>query len=132
MKFSFTTKLLDSLGFSASFLCALHCASLPLILTAISASSFSFLANPFFEVSMILVSVLIGLSSLLPSYKNHKNIVPIASLLIGFSFIFSGHFVVPDYLESIVTPIGAFIVAFSHLINIKYSKDMGHSCSTTC
>ena len=132
MKFSFTTKLLDSLGFSASFLCALHCASLPLILSAISASSFSFLANPFFETAMILVSIVVGISSLLPSYKNHKNIVPIASLMIGFSFIFSGHFLVSESLESVVTPIGAFVVAFSHLINIKYSKDMGHSCSTTC
>ena len=120
---------LDPLGFSASLICAFHCSLLPILFTSISTSKFSFLANPSFEISMILVSVFIGLTSLLPSYRQHKNIIPIGALSFGFMMIFSGHFLVHEDLESIITPIGAFIVAFSHIINIKYSR-MNHDCSS--
>lgn len=119
---------LDSIGFSASFICAVHCAALPLILTGISASNLSFLTNPAFEIFMIILSVIIGTSSLLPSYKHHKKITPVLTLFLGFFCIFSGHFLVSSDLESVVTPIGAFIVAYSHLINWKLSKDDCHGC----
>lgn len=122
---------LDSIGFSASFICAVHCATLPLLLTFISASKLSFLANPLFEIFMILISIFIGISSLLPSYKEHKKIIPIAFLLLGFFMIFSGHFIVSEDFESIVTPIGAFIVAYSHLINWKLSEDNSCDCVET-
>ncbi|MBC7473836.1 MAG: MerC domain-containing protein [Candidatus Sericytochromatia bacterium] len=118
---------LDSLGFSASFLCAIHCAAMPMIITAISMSPFSFLANPLFEISIILLSIFVGLSSLLHGYfKHHKKISPILILLTGFSIIYMGHFIVSDQYESIVTPIGAFSVAFAHIINLRYSKSVSH------
>lgn len=113
---------LDSIGFSASFICAVHCATLPLILTWISASNLSFLANPVFEIFMIGISVFVGITSLLPSYKKHKKLFPILILLAGFTLIFSGHFLVSSYLESTITPIGALIVAFSHVINWRINK----------
>ncbi len=120
---------LDSIGFSASFICAIHCATLPILLTTISASSLSILANPFFEISMILLSIFIGISSLLPSYKKHKKLSPIFLLLLGFSFIFSGHFLVTENLEAVITPLGAFIVAVSHLLNWKLSKHNDCCCN---
>lgn len=126
-KRSFFNFNLDSIGFSASFICAVHCAALPLILTFISASDLGFLANPVFEIIMIILSILVGLTSLFPSYKSHKKITPIVFLLIGFFSIFAGHFIVGESMESIVTPIGAFIVAYSHLLNLKINeKDCNH------
>ncbi|MFN8673028.1 MAG: MerC domain-containing protein [Candidatus Sericytochromatia bacterium] len=125
---NFINNKLDSIGFSASFICALHCAFLPILLTSISTSKLSFLSNPFFEITMILISVFIGITSLLPSYKEHKNLIPLASLFLGFIFIFMGHFVVGESLESIITPIGAFIVAFSHIINIKIYSVLHKDC----
>ncbi len=116
---------LDSIGFSASFICAVHCATLPLILTWISASNFSFLANPTFEIFMISISIIVGMSSLLPNYKKHKRFLPIFILLFGFFLIFSGHFLVSSKFESIITPIGAFVVAISHLSNWRINK---HNC----
>lgn len=118
---------LDSIGFSASFICAIHCALIPIILTSLSASNFSFFANPVVEIFMISVSVLVGLISLLPSYKVHKNLIAIVTMFIGFILIFAGHFIVRDIFESILTPLGAFIVAISHLINLKQMKNC-HIC----
>jgi hypothetical protein len=127
-KIKFLNFNLDSIGFSASFICAIHCATLPLLLTSISASKLGFLANPVFEIFMIILSVIIGVSSLLPSYKQHKKIIPIAFLLLGFSMIFSGHFIVSEDFESVVTPLGAFIVAYSHLANWKLSEKDCNDC----
>lgn len=120
---------LDSIGFSASFICAIHCATLPMLLTLVSASNLGFLANHSFEIFMIILSVIIGLISLVPSYKNHKKILPIAFLLTGFFMIFSGHFIVSEDFESIVTPIGAFTVAYSHLLNWKLTEKDCNQCS---
>jgi uncharacterized membrane protein len=78
---------------------------------------------------MIILSVIIGLISLVPSYKNHKKILPIAFLLTGFFMIFSGHFIVSEDFESIVTPIGAFTVAYSHLLNWKLTEKDCNQCS---
>jgi hypothetical protein len=121
---------LDSLGFSASFLCAVHCAAMPLLLTALAISPLSFLTRPAFEISIIILSIIIGVSSLLPSYNNHQKIAPIFILLSGFCLISAGHFIVANIYEPVVTPIGAFSVAFSHLLNWKYSKisHLCHSC----
>lgn len=118
---------LDSVGFYASFICAVHCVAVPILLTSISAAKLGVLANPLFEIMMIVLSVIIGFSSLLPSYKNHRKIMPIIILAIGFIGIFAGHFIVSENYESIVTPIGAFTVAFSHLVNWKINKET-HSC----
>ena len=119
---------LDSIGFSASFICAIHCAALPILLTTISASNLGILADPSFEIFMIITSIIIGVSSLLPSYKAHKKTSPIALLFVGFFLIFAGHFLVSEDYESIITPLGAFIVAFSHLINWKLTKHNNHDC----
>jgi len=117
---------LDSIGFSASFLCALHCAALPLILTGLSASSLGFLANPLVEIAMILLSIVVGIASLIPSYKKHRKLNAISLLLIGFFLIFSGHFLVLEHYEPIIIPIGALTVAMAHVTNWRSSKACDH------
>ena len=118
---------LDSVGFYASFICAVHCVAVPILLTTLSASNLGILANPLFEITMIAISIIIGVSSLLPSYRHHRKVTPIVILSLGFLLIFTGHFIVSENYESIVTPIGAFTVAFSHLTNWKLNRTT-HSC----
>lgn len=121
---------LDSLGFTASFICAIHCASMPLLITALAISPLSFIVKPGFELSVIIFSVMIGITSLLPSYKNHHHkLLPIIILLVGFFLIFSGHFLVPGKFEPIVTPIGAFSVALAHLLNFNLVRKSHHGCN---
>lgn len=122
---------IDQIGFSASLICAIHCATMPIILSIISSMpSLFFLSNPLFEISMIALSIIIGFSSILPAYlKQHGKISPLALMLLGFCFIFSGHFIAIEELEPIVTPIGAFLVAISHFVNYKLLKSQSNiSC----
>jgi len=114
---------LDSLGITASVLCAIHCAMVPLLITFLPLWGLSFLANEWVEISMISISLLLGIWSLGTSFKkNHDKISPIFILIAGFGLIAFGHFSGNDFLEPIIIPIGGIVIATAHLVNLKLLK----------
>ncbi|MCX2430295.1 MerC domain-containing protein [Pedobacter sp. GR22-10] len=118
---------LDKLGITASTACAIHCALLPFILTLLPLWGLEFLAHPIIEISMILFSMVLGIWSLSKSYRNtHRRKLPIIILIMGFIFIFTGHFAGIDVLEPILIPAGGFAIAFAHFLNIRLSKSCTH------
>ncbi|WP_231459587.1 MerC domain-containing protein [Pedobacter sp. Leaf132] len=123
MKITKTSINLDSLGITASVLCAIHCALVPLLITFLPLWGLSFLANEWVEISMILVSLILGIWSLSISYrKEHRTIYPTVILVLGFALIATGHFSGYDFLEPILIPIGGIVIATAHFINLKYVK----------
>jgi hypothetical protein len=116
---------LDHLGMAASIACAIHCAALPLAITALPLLGLEFLANIWVEVSMICLSLIVGVVSLRLSYPKHKNIMPILILILGFLLIGTGHFVF-EHLEVVFVPLGGFTIAAAHLINWKHSRSCKH------
>jgi hypothetical protein len=111
---------LDKIGFSASLIFAIHCLFVPLFLAG--ATGISLLAHPVIEFSIILFGIIVGVSSLSHSYRfHHKNPLPVILIVAGFGTIAAGHLFFEDF-ENIVTPIGASIVASSHIINFKLTR----------
>lgn len=122
-----TSQNLDRLGMTASTLCAIHCALVPIFLTALPLLGLEFLANEWVEISMILVSVVLGTLSLSLSYrKQHHKLLPFLILVFGFALIFTGHFAGFKSLEPILIPLGGFIVASAHLVNWRLNKTCEH------
>lgn len=118
---------LDKIGITASTACAIHCALLPFVLTLLPLWGLEFLGDPFVEISMISGSMVLGVWSLGRSYrKHHQKIMPIMILMLGFTFIFIGHFAGTDVLEPLLIPAGGFIIAFAHFLNIRLSKNCTH------
>lgn len=109
---------LDQWGMAASIACAIHCAALPLVATALPLVGLDFIANVWVEIIMIILSLVLGTWSLLVTFKEHKNILPILILMAGFLFISSGHFLWHN-LEAILIPLGGFTLAGAHFINWK-------------
>lgn len=123
MGISKTTQQLDRLGMTASTLCAIHCALLPVCLTVLPLLGLEFLASESVEVTMIAVSVILGTLSLSLSYrKQHHKLLPFLVLFTGFSCIAAGHFSGITFLEPVLIPLGGFIVAAAHLLNWKLNK----------
>lgn len=119
-----TSRNLDHLGMTASILCAIHCALLPICLTVLPLLGLEFLANPWVEVTMILVSVMLAVFSLLTSYRNqHRRLLPFMILFAGFAFIFAGHYAGVEILEAILVPTGGFTVAAAHLVNWRLNSN---------
>lgn len=129
MKNQFISLNMDFIGFSASFLCAIHCAAVPFILTMSSLMGLKFLANPWIEYSMILLSFMIASYALIHGYrKHHQKITALIMVVAGFLLILSGHISGHEITEAIVTPLGASIVAFAHVLNWKYIRNAGKNC----
>ncbi|MDO7742295.1 MAG: MerC domain-containing protein [Pedobacter sp.] len=118
---------LDRLGMTASTLCAIHCALVPIFLTALPLAGLQFLANEWVEITMIIVSVILGTLSLSISYrKQHKKVLPFFILFTGFALIGTGHFAGIESLEPVLIPIGGFTVAAAHLINWRLNRLCKH------
>ncbi|WP_316823490.1 MerC domain-containing protein [Pedobacter gandavensis] len=113
---------LDQFGITASVACAIHCAALPFLITLLPLWGLSFLANPWVELSMIGLSLIIGTWSLAGSYPKHKRIIPILVLITGFILIGTGHHSL-ESLEPILIPMGGLTIALAHLLNWKYARN---------
>ncbi len=122
----------DFLGFAASFLCAIHCAALPIILAFSALSGLSFLANHTIEFVFVGVSLVLAAWSLYPSFKNkHHSKEPLVIAAIGFAVLFGARFLPCGSWEGhITTAIGGLLIAISHFRNWRLVKK--HDNSVCC
>lgn len=112
---------LDRIGMTASTLCALHCAVVPLIFTFLPLAGFGFLTNPLFEWGMILLALLLGVASIFMAYfRTHRRALPLLLLLGGFAVIILGHMYLHGWVEAIIVPSGGLAIALAHYLNYKY------------
>lgn len=131
---------LDMIGFSASTICAIHCALMPFLLAILPLIGFGFITNPFFEFIFISISLVVGIFTFKHGYLNHhKKIYPFALFVTGLIIVLSGHFIFESHehipakinfanlfsqnLIWISAPIGALLIGISHFINRKLSVD---------
>jgi hypothetical protein len=113
---------LDNIGMTASTLCAIHCAAVPVFFTSLPLVGLGFLANPWVEWSMIIVALIIGVSSIGGSFLNsHHRVLPLLLLITGFVTIILGHIFTKGWLEAIIVPAGGITIAVAHFINYKYA-----------
>ncbi len=113
---------LDNIGMTASTLCAIHCAAVPVFFTSLPLVGMGFLANPWVEWIMIMIALVVGISSIGNSYfKDHHRVLPLALLIAGFLIIIIGHLFTHGWIEAVVVPVGGLTIALAHFINYKYA-----------
>ena len=113
---------LDNIGMTASVLCAVHCAIVPLVITSLPLLGLGFLANPWIEWSMISLALVIGIWAIGLSYfRTHRRPLPLVLLIIGFLIIIAGHLYITSWREAIIVPIGGLLIATAHFFNFKYT-----------
>ncbi|MCH2081851.1 MAG: MerC domain-containing protein [Saprospiraceae bacterium] len=126
---------LDYLGFSASFICALHCLAIPFLITFGMFSGLTWLDNHIVETILIITTIILAISSLIPSFINqHKNTSPIILAGIGFAFLVTSRFMEGD-LEHYTTAIGGIFIAVAHFQNWRilrhFSKKLENTPTTS-
>ena len=116
---------LDHIGMTASTLCAVHCAVVPVLITSLPLLGLSFLANPWVEWSMIILALFIGAFAIGASYfRAHHKRLPMLLLIIGFLIIITGHLFIIGWREAIILPIGGLLIAAAHFFNAKSCRQM--------
>jgi hypothetical protein len=123
----------DRVGATASFLCALHCALLPVGLALIPALTGSLLAERSFEVGFVLFASALAVLTLALSWRRHHVATALWFLLPGVIVLWTGafsglHDVEP--LHTILVTIGGTLVAVGHLVNLRLGH--GHVHDATC
>jgi hypothetical protein len=113
---------LDNVGMTASILCAIHCAAVPLLITSLPLFGLGFLANPWLEWSMIIFALFIGIYAIGLSYfRTHHKQLPMILLISGFLIIISGHLFITGWHEALIVPLGGLLIATAHFFNFRYT-----------
>jgi len=115
----------DIIASFSSFLCAIHCALVPILLSFSSLGSLHFLGNPYIEWTFIIIGVVFVFVSLWPSYKKvHHRLRPLIIAAIGFGAIALGRFDVCELWETVNTVTGASLVSLAHFSNWKLLRSI--------
>ncbi len=113
---------LDFLGFSASFLCAIHCLAIPVLLSLGLLGGAGWLETPLLEWGLVITAIIIGSWAIGKGFfKDHRRLSPVIWALVGFSILAISRFLEHD-LEHFATAVGGFSIAFAHYENWKFSR----------
>ena len=122
---------LDKFGMISSAACAVHCFAVPIVITFLPYLGLSFLADETFEIIMLLLSTVLGISSLCLGFKTHKNKKMLFLFSLGICMLFLGHYVHDKYegpQSILILVLGGLALIVSHYINNKLCQKC-NSCS---
>lgn len=120
----------DKTGAIFSWICAVHCLTLPFLAAILPVVGLSVLANEFTEYVFIGISVLIALFSLIPAYFNeHGKMRTLLLFAAGISFIVFADRLFEENLFGKIAFVftGAILITLSHFINHRLCLNC-HKC----
>jgi hypothetical protein len=126
-------KLADRFGATASFLCAVHCALLPLVIAALPAIGLGFLANHRLERGFIAFASVLALTTFVLGFRRHRRFRAFWFLAPGILLLAAG--IIVDFesnstLHAVLVACGGTLVAVSHLTNLRLAH--GHVHDAAC
>ncbi len=120
-----TKPTLDLMGICTSFICMIHCISIPLLIILGFDSILWMVDNEWVEMAILLASLLIGGIAFFRGYLLHRQrFIPLL-FVAGFLLIANGESVAPEWLGILVAVFGASLIAIAHFQNLKYRRLKG-------
>ena len=119
---SSTLKHADRIGFAASFLCALHCALVPLLLALVPAFGLKFGGWIDIDQAVVVFATLLGATTLTIGWRRHRAFHAWALLIPGLVLVWVGAFTpLHDHglLHALLMTIGGLLLAGAHLLNLR-------------
>jgi hypothetical protein len=113
--------LVDRVGATASFLCAVHCALLPFVLAALPLIGLEFLAGHAFERIFVTCAALLAAGSIYFGYRRHRHPHALFLTLPGIALLLFGVTVNLDVhvlLHTVAVVCGGVLVASAHVTNL--------------
>lgn len=116
----------DRLGFAASFLCALHCALVPVALALAPALGLNVGGWLDFDQAFVVFATVLGLTTLTVGWRRHRAFRAWALLLPGLALVWAGAFTwLHDHglAHAAIMVAGGLLLAAAHLVNLR----LGHA-----
>ncbi|MBJ6981142.1 MerC domain-containing protein [Luteimonas sp. MC1572] len=112
----------DRFGLAASFLCAVHCALLPVALALLPAFGFTVVGWVDIDQAFVVFASLLGATTLSLGYRRHRAFRAWALLLPGLSLVWAGAFTAlhtHGFTHAAVMVSGGLLLAAAHLVNLR-------------
>jgi hypothetical protein len=120
---------LDRYGMALSIGCAIHCALLPIALSAMTTAGLAWVASEELEWTILICTFLIGSTRLVQSYFQHRHaecLMLFVAGLVSFVCAKSEYFSF-NHNEAVFMTLGGVLIATAHFRNLRLSK----ACCTT-
>ena len=116
----------DAMGITTSVACAVHCAILPLFVTALPLFGVNIIHNLAFEAGMVLLAFCIGAWSFYHGYrKHHHTLLPSLLFITGILLLCLKLFFI-HYESWLLAPAVLFIIA-AHYLNFRFCRVHNHA-----
>ena len=122
----------DRIGATASFLCAVHCAALPFVLTVLPALGLGFLGDHRFERIFIACASLLALASLIRGWRRHRVASALYLGAAGLGLLWVGAWAFDAEssvaLHAMLVTLGGCCLALAHIVNLRLTHLFGTCC----
>ncbi len=115
-----TGEKLDRAGATASFVCAIHCAIMPFVITVLPLLGLGFLSSEPVEWALLSCSAVLGTLSLCVGFRQHKQRRVFGVLGLAMAFLVAGRILHEHHLGwwgPIFMVIGGFTMMAAHVFN---------------
>ena len=123
----------DRIGFTASLLCAIHCALLPLVIALLPSLGIATWIGEGFEEGFVLFATLLGLFTLVSGYRKHRAVRALRLLVPGLAILWLGVLYAPlhhsVWPHAVTMTLGGTLVGLAHLANLKLTEIHVHDAS---
>lgn len=112
----------DRVGIGASFLCAVHCALLPLLLALMPAFGLKFGGWIDFDQAFVVFATLLGATTLTLGYRRHRAFHAWALLVPGLLLVWAASFTAlhdHNLTHLVMMTVGGLTLAAAHLLNLR-------------
>lgn len=125
-------QIVDRFGAFASFICAVHCALLPIVFGVLPALGLGLLADHSLERAFVAFAVILATTSLLFGLRRHGSYRAFWFLVPGIALLVAGMLVGADHADvthAVLVSIGGTLVALSHVVNLRLGHVHGPACN---
>lgn len=112
----------DRVGFAASFLCAIHCALLPVLIALLPAFGMNLGGLIDLDQAFVIFATLLGATTLTLGYRRHRVFRAWVLLLPGLALVWVATFTSlhhHDITHAVIMTIGGLTLAGAHLLNLR-------------
>lgn len=113
---------IDFFGFLNSFLCAIHCAIFPLLISLGLLESLFWIEHFWLEMTFLFLSIFFASLSLIKSFKVHRRLEALFMVLLGLSCLFVGLNLEHGIFQTTMMTLGGVIIASAHIVNYFFNK----------